>query len=187
MNKKRNEKRTIMKKVTNRRCDFMYRIKRKVKRSPQKKRLISIARHGFNQIMSENENGILNVFQVLIESNTNNDSSDSDSDSNDNMFEIKKVEEIQKKESKKFESFARVLFNKENDEDECDMNLHEDLQCIICKTRKKKVVYYPCKHFMYCITCTKKWIIDDVNGTIKKKVTCPECRKQIESIDRLYL
>ena len=47
--------------------------------------------------------------------------------------------------------------------------------CKICMERDVEVIFYPCKHFVCCASCS---------AAVK---VCPICRVDIESIDKVFM
>ncbi len=49
-------------------------------------------------------------------------------------------------------------------------------ECVVCLDRCVKTIIKPCNHCILCVTCA-----------LKIKNNCPNCRTEIESIERIYL
>lgn len=52
---------------------------------------------------------------------------------------------------------------------------HEIIQCIVCFTNKKKMLFLPCSHVATCYNCSKKLI------------ECPVCRQKIKEKKQVFL
>jgi len=61
----------------------------------------------------------------------------------------------------------------------------EDKSCIICFTRKKNTVFIPCGHTLCCTVCSKT--ICEKAKEDEKYVECSICKKQVDTINKIYL
>jgi len=57
----------------------------------------------------------------------------------------------------------------------------EELQCIVCYSRKKNTICDPCMHMAYCVTCAIS------SQTINNILSCPVCRTAVKEIKKVYL
>lgn len=59
-----------------------------------------------------------------------------------------------------------------NKDEEAPIGTPRDLICCICSKNKRKVLFFPCKHAVCCITCSQS--IKKYNGNL-----CPICQSII--------
>ena len=63
-------------------------------------------------------------------------------------------------------------------------NNKEELECVICKERRRCCLLLDCDHLCVCITCARKLMSDDGGGDRR----CPVCRKAIvRGIHRVHV
>lgn len=55
-----------------------------------------------------------------------------------------------------------------------------DMNCIACTRNIKNVAFVPCGHTPFCVNCCRHYIIT------QRKSTCPNCRRQIKQVIKLY-
>lgn len=55
-------------------------------------------------------------------------------------------------------------------------------KCVICLTNKPICICYPCNHVCVCVFCARTMCENKKRG----EVTCPKCREQIKSLNRIF-
>lgn len=63
----------------------------------------------------------------------------------------------------------------------------EKPSCVICLTNEPSCIAMPCRDKKFCVACARKLCFGETND-LKKigEVTCPACRKEIQSIERVF-
>lgn len=84
----------------------------------------------------------------------------------------------EKKPIKKIKKILDTTEETENNE-----NISDELLCVVCRDKLKKVVSSPCGHKALCIGCANSLISPD-ETKIKEK--CPICRTKIKKFIRIF-
>lgn len=61
---------------------------------------------------------------------------------------------------------------------------NEELYCTICFVNKK-TIKFNCRHICTCVSCTKNLLLDENNNI--KEATCPMCRENITSVEKVFI
>lgn len=62
--------------------------------------------------------------------------------------------------------------------DSSEENITE-LQCLACKDRKRNSLLLPCRHLVFCLSCSQEHL--------KNISTCPICRKKITEVINVFI